>query len=61
MRLKEELERTTGQPVRLTPEEVRRLAEKARGINPETLKEISVLDPEELAALIAATGSAENP
>ena len=31
LRLKAELERTTGKPVRLTPEEWRHLAEKAPG------------------------------
>ncbi|MCB1652953.1 MAG: hypothetical protein KDI41_03075 [Pseudomonadales bacterium] len=58
MRLKQELERTTGKPVRLTPEERRHLAEKARGIDPETLKQISVLDP---ADLNDATSSTDNP
>ena len=57
MRLKQELERTTGKPVQLTLEERRRLAEKARGIDPETLRQISVLDP---ADLNDATSSTEN-
>jgi len=47
LRLKEELERKTGQPIQLTPEERRKLAAKAEGIAPETLKQISIFDLED--------------
>ncbi|REJ93941.1 MAG: hypothetical protein DWQ34_09435 [Planctomycetota bacterium] len=57
MRLKQELERTTGELVRLTPEERSLLAQKSRGIDPDTLKQISVLDTD---ALIDGTESTEN-
>ena len=59
-RLKEEIERTTGEPFRLTPEERRRLARKAKGIDPERLKQISSLDPEDLTKLIDEIDSAEH-
>ena len=48
MRLKEEIERTTGKPIRLTREQRQLLAEKAKNIDPETLEQISVFDPEDL-------------
>ena len=60
MRLKEEIERTTGKPFRWTPEELRRLAEKAKGIDPETLKKIAVVDPAVLTEFVEETDSAEN-
>ena len=60
MLLKEEVERTTGKPVQLTPEQRRHLAEIAREIDPETLKQISVLDPETLAGLNDDTDSTQN-
>ena len=60
MRLKEEIERTTGKPVQLTAEDRRLLAEKAQGIDPETLKRISVFDPEELKMPDPESDSAEN-
>mgnify|MGYP001557680703 CR=1 FL=1 len=45
MRLQEEIERTIGKPVELSPEDRRLLTEKAKGIDQETLKKLSVLDP----------------
>ena len=60
-RLSEELEQRTGEPFRLTPEELRRLAEKSKGIDPERLKQLSSLHPEDLAKLIEEMDSAENP
>ena len=45
--MKEELERATGQPIQLTPEERQKLAAKAEGIDPETLKQISIFDLED--------------
>ena len=47
MQLKEEVERETGKPIQLTSEDRRRLAEKAKGIDPETLKQISIIGPEQ--------------
>ena len=48
LRLKAELlERNGGEPIRLTAEQRQRLAEKAKGINPEILKRIAVLEIEE--------------
>ncbi len=60
MRLKQEVERTTGKPIQLTPEQRRLLAEKADGIDPETLKEISVFDPKGFRSSDHKTDSAEN-
>ena len=59
-RLTREIEQATGEPFRLTPEELRRLAKKARGIDPDRLKQTSSLHPEDLAKLIEEIDSAEN-
>jgi hypothetical protein len=59
-RLKEELKRKTGKPVQLASEQVALLAEKARGIDPEMLKQISVFDPEEFTTSPAENDSTEN-
>ena len=48
LRLKREVEQKTGEPFQLTAEQRRRPAEKAKGIDPETLKRISITDPEQL-------------
>ena len=58
--LKEEFERTTGEPLSLTPEQRRWLAEKAKGIDPQTLCRFSVLDPAELVAPDRDSHLAEN-
>jgi len=58
--LKAELERTTGKPLELTPEDRQRLAEKAVGIDPETLRQICVFDPAELVAPDQEPDSTEN-
>ena len=60
IQIKEEIERTTGEPVQLSPDEKRHLAEKARGIDPEILKQISIFDPEELNAWDSENDSTEN-
>ena len=59
-RLKEEIERETGHPIQLTPDERRLLAEKASGIDHETLKQISVLDAEDLTSADLQADSTEN-
>ena len=59
-RLREELERETGQPFQLTPDERRKLAEKAAGIDPEILKQISIFGPEILNPPDQTTESTEN-
>ena len=59
-RLKEELERKTGKPVQLTSEQSALLAEKAKGIDPEMLKQISVFDLEEFMPPLAENDSTEN-
>ena len=59
-RIKEEIERTTGEPVQLSLEEKRHLAKKVRGIDPEILKQISIFDPEELKAWDSDNDSTEN-
>ena len=56
--LSEKIERATGEPFRLTPEELRRLAEEAKGMDPEQLREVSVLHPEDLEKLIEEIDSA---
>ncbi|MDG2381609.1 MAG: hypothetical protein P8N76_08035 [Pirellulaceae bacterium] len=60
MRLKTEVERKTGKPIQLTPEQRRLLAEKAKGLDPETIKQISVFDPEHLSLSDHDTDPAEN-
>jgi len=59
-RLSEEIEQATGQPFRLTSEELRKLAEKAKGMEREQLREVSVLHPEDLEKLIEEIDSAED-
>ena len=59
-RLSAEIEQATGQPFRLQPEELRRLAEKASDMDPEQVREVSVLHPEDLEKLIKETGSAQD-
>lgn len=59
-RLADEIERATGEPPRLPPEQLRRLAEKAKGMDPEQIREVSVLHPEDLEKLIQEIGSAED-
>jgi hypothetical protein len=60
MQLTEELERETGKPIQLAAEGRRLLAEKATGIDPETLKQILVLAPEDLTTAEPQTDSTEN-
>ncbi len=60
IRIKDEIERTTGEPVQLSLDEKRHLAKKARGIDPEVLKQISIFDPEELKAWDSENDSTEN-
>ena len=49
-----------GEPIRLSPEERRLLAEKAKGIDPEVLKQISVFDCEEFDPECSSGTSAES-
>ena len=58
-RLTREIEQATGEPFRLTPEELRRLSEKTKGIDPERLEQITSLYPEDLRKLIKEIDSAE--
>ena len=60
MRLKEEIEQSTGEPLQLTPEDLRLLAEKAKGIDPETLKKISVFDLSDFVKSESEIDSTEN-
>ena len=60
MRLKEEIERTAGEPLRLTPEELRQLAKKAKGIDPDRLRHVSALHPDDFAILIEEIETIEN-
>ena len=59
-RLSEEIERATGEPFRLTPEEMQSLAEKSKGIDSERLKQISTLHPDDVTKLIDAVDSASH-
>lgn len=61
LKLKKEIERETGRPIQLTPEEQLRLAELSKGMDPDTLKEISVFDPKQFTASDVEKESAENP
>jgi len=58
--LKAELEPTTGKSLELTPEDRQRLAEKAAGIEPETLLQICVFNPAEPVAPDQEPDSTEN-
>ena len=40
------MELNDGEPIRLSPEQRRQLAEKAKGIDPEALKQITVFEVE---------------
>lgn len=60
IRLKREIERETGRPNHLTPEKRLRLTEISKGIDSQTLKEISVLSPEQLTTTQVEKESAEN-
>jgi len=59
-RLKREIEEATGDPVQLTTEQRRILAEKAPGIDPETLEQMSALDSQAPDSPDRDTDSAEN-
>lgn len=60
IQLKEEIERETGRPIELTPGQRSRLAELSKGMDPETLKEISVFGPEQFTTVEIEKESAEN-
>ena len=47
LRLSAEIEAVTGEPIKLTEDEKRRLRDLARGIDPERLREIATLDFED--------------
>lgn len=59
-RLKREIEETTGKPVQLTAKQRRVLAEKAAGIDPDTLKRMSILNSEDRDPSDRDTDSTEN-
>ena len=48
------------QPIRLSPAQRQQLAEKAKGIDPETLKRIAVIDFEDSAASYPDDASADS-
>ena len=60
IQLKKEIERETSCPIELTPEQRSRLAEVSKGMDPETLKEISVFGPEQFTTVEIEKESAEN-
>ncbi len=61
-RLKEELmELNGGEPIRFSPEQRRLLAEKAKGIDPEVLKQISVFDFQDFNPEYPNDTSTESP
>ena len=61
-RLKEELmELNGGEPIRLSPEQRRQLAEKAKGIDPEVLKQITVFEVEGFDSQSSNDTSTESP
>ena len=59
-RRSDEYEQATGQPFRLTDEELRQLAEKAKGMDAQRLRKVSILHPDDIEKLIAAIKSLEN-
>ena len=59
-RRSDEYEQATGQPFRLTDEELRQLAEKAKGMDVQRLRKVSTLHPDDIEKLIAAIESLEN-
>jgi hypothetical protein len=60
MKLKVEIERETGRPIQLTPEERNRLAQISEGMDPETLEQISIFDPKAFMTADSEKDSAEN-
>ena len=61
LKLKKDIERAIGRPIQLTSEEQLRLTELSKGMDPDTLKEISVFGPEQFTAADIEKESAENP
>jgi hypothetical protein len=59
-RRSDEYEQATGQPFRLTDEELRQLAEKAKGMDAQRVRKVSILHPDDIEKLIAAIESLEN-
>ena len=59
-RRSDEYEQATGQPFRLTDEELRQLAENAKGMDAQRLRKVSTLHPDDIEKLIAAIESLEN-
>ena len=58
-RLAKEIEETTGEPFRVSPEQLRRLAESAKRLDPKTIRRYSTLHPEDLEQLIKLIQSSE--
>ena len=55
------MELNGGEPIRLSPEKRRLLAEKAKGIDPEVLKQISVFDSQDFNPQCPNDTSTESP
>jgi hypothetical protein len=58
-RLKTQLE-ASGEPVRLTPNELRQLAQKAKGMSRDDVANLSILHPDDLQQLFELLDSAED-
>ncbi len=58
--LREEIERSTGEPLRLTSEELHRLAKKAKGIDLDQLKRASALHPDDFTRLLKMIDSLQD-
>ncbi len=59
IQLKQELE-SSGKEIQLTPEDKCRLAEKAKGIDLDTLRQISVIEPEQFLSSESGEDATEN-
>ena len=59
-RLAKEIKRTTGELPRLSPDELRLLAKKAKGMSPRAIRKHSSLHPDDVELLIQLSRSADN-
>lgn len=59
-RLARDIERTTGELPKLSPQELRRLARKAKGMSPKAIRKHSSLHPDDVETISKLSQTAEN-